>query len=143
MPIRNASAEWRGTLKEGHGRVSLGSGAFEGAYSFGSRFEEATGTNPEELLGAAHAGCYSMALAAGLGRAGFNPTRVSTKAVVKIEKVGEGLKITRVDLHCEAEVPGLDDATFQEHAQKTKSACIISQALAAIETITLEARLVG
>jgi lipoyl-dependent peroxiredoxin len=140
MPVRNARAVWEGGLKGGQGTVSLGSGAFEGRYSFGSRFEEAGGTNPEELLGAAHAGCFSMALSAGLGRTGFEPKRVATAAKVHLEKVGEGFKITRIDLDCEAEVPGIDDAAFQEAARKAKEGCPVSQALAGVE-ITLDARL--
>ena len=106
MPVRKASAVWEGSLKEGQGTVKLGSGAYEGPYSFGSRFEEAGGTNPEELIGAAHAGCFSMALSAGLGRAGFTPTRVATTAKVHLEKVGEGFKITRIELDNESTVPG-------------------------------------
>src|SRR3954464_9295095 len=102
MPVRKANAVWEGGLKDGHGTVKLGSGAFEGRYSFGSRFEEAGGTNPEELLGAAHAGCFSMALSAGLGRAGFEPRRIATSAKVHLEKVGEGFKITKIELDCEA-----------------------------------------
>ncbi|HEX2641927.1 MAG TPA: OsmC family protein [Thermoanaerobaculia bacterium] len=142
MPVRKANAVWEGDLKGGQGKVALGSGAFEGRYSFGSRFEEAGGTNPEELLGAAHAGCFSMALAAGLGRAGHTPTRVATSAKVHLEKVGEGFKITRIELDNESTVPGLDDAAFQEQARKAKEGCPLSQALAATE-ITLNARLVG
>src|SRR6266436_2960675 len=102
MAKRTASAVWEGTLREGKGTVKLGSGAFEGAYSFASRFEEGTGTNPEELIGAAHAGCFSMALAAGLTRAGFSPKRISTKASVSLEKVGEGFKSNRIELSTEA-----------------------------------------
>lgn len=142
MPVRNAKAVWEGGLKDGHGTVALGSGAYEGRYSFGSRFEEAGGTNPEELIGAAHAGCFSMALSAGLGRAGFSPKRVATSARVHLEKVGEGFKITRIDLTTEAEIPGIDDAAFQEQAQKAKEGCPVSQALAGTE-IHLDARLVG
>lgn len=142
MPVRNAKAVWEGGLKDGHGTVALGSGAYEGRYSFGSRFEEAGGTNPEELIGAAHAGCFSMALSAGLGRAGFTPQRVATAARVHLEKVGEGFKITRIDLTTEATIPGIDDAAFQEHARKAKEGCPVSQALAGTE-ITLDARLVG
>jgi lipoyl-dependent peroxiredoxin len=142
MPVRNAKAVWEGGLKDGHGTVALGSGAYEGRYSFGSRFEEAGGTNPEELIGAAHAGCFSMALSAGLGRAGFSPKRVATAARVHLEKVGEGFKITRIDLTTEAEIPGIDDAAFQEQAQKAKEGCPVSQALAGTE-IHLDARLVG
>src|SRR3978361_2562427 len=114
MPTRNAEAEWKGDLKEGQGTVKLGSGADQGQYPFKSRFEQGTGTNPEELIGAAHAGCFSMALSAGLGRAGLAPTRVATTAKVHLEKVGEGFKITRIELDNESAVPGVDDATFQE-----------------------------
>jgi osmotically inducible protein OsmC len=142
MPVRKANAVWEGSLKEGQGKVSLGSGAYEGRYSFGSRFEEAGGTNPEELIGAAHAGCFSMALSAGLGRAGHNPTRVATSAKVHLEKVGEGFKITRIELDNESQVPGIDDAAFQEQAKKAKEGCPVSQALAGVE-ISLNARLVG
>jgi osmotically inducible protein OsmC len=142
MPVRKANAVWEGDLKGGQGKVSLGSGAYEGPYSFGSRFEEAKGTNPEELIGAAHAGCFSMALTAGLGRAGHSPKRVATSAKVHLEKVGEAFKITRIELDNESEVPGLDDAAFQEQARKAKEGCPVSQALAGVE-ITLNARLAG
>jgi osmotically inducible protein OsmC len=141
MPVRKAEATWNGGLKDGRGDVALGSGAFKGSYSFGTRFESAPGTNPEELIGAAHAACYSMALAAGLGKAGFSPKRVHTTASVSIDKVGEGFKITKIVLQCEAEVPGIDDKTFAEHAQATKQGCPVSQALAATD-IQLEAKLV-
>jgi len=141
MPVRNAEATWNGNLKEGQGNVKLGSGAFEGKYSFGSRFESGTGTNPEELIGAAHAGCYSMALAAGLGKAGFNPQRLHTTAQVSIEKVGEGFKITKIRLQSQASVPGIDPKKFQEIAQATKSGCPVSQALSATP-IELDAKLV-
>ncbi|HEX3131831.1 MAG TPA: OsmC family protein [Thermoanaerobaculia bacterium] len=143
MPVRKANAVWEGTLKEGQGKLSLGSGAFEGKYSFGSRFEENPGTNPEELIAGAHAGCFSMALNAALGRAGHQPKRISTTAKVHIEKVGEGFGITRIELDCEGEVPGIDDATFQDFAQKAKEGCIVSKALAAVQEITLNARLVS
>ena len=140
MPVRKADAVWEGDLKGGQGTVKLGSGAFEGRYSFGSRFEEAGGTNPEELIGAAHAGCFSMALSAGLGRSGFTPKRVATTAKVHLEKVGEGFKITRIELDNVSEVPGIDETAFQEHAKKAKEGCPVSQALASVE-ITLNARL--
>jgi osmotically inducible protein OsmC len=142
MPVRTAKAVWEGGLKDGQGKVSLGSGAFEGRYSFGSRFEEAGGTNPEELIGAAHAGCFSMALSAGLGRAGFAPKRVATSAKVHLEKVGEGFKITRIELDNESEIPGIDDAAFQDQARKAKEGCPVSQALGGVD-ITLNARLVS
>jgi lipoyl-dependent peroxiredoxin len=141
MAKRTANAVWEGTLREGKGRVKLGSGAFDGQYSFSSRFEEGTGTNPEELIGAAHAGCFSMALAAGLTRAGFNPTRISTTANVSLEKVGEGFKITRIHLETEGEVPGIDENAFLENAETAKKNCPVSQALAGTE-ISLNASLV-
>ena len=142
MAERTASAVWEGTLKDGKGRVKLGSGAFEGQYSFASRFEEGTGTNPEELIGAAHAGCFSMALAAGLTRAGFNPTRINTNASVSLEKVGEGFKITRIELNTEAEIPNIEEAVFLEQAETAKKNCPVSQALAGTD-ITLHAKLVS
>jgi osmotically inducible protein OsmC len=141
MAKRTASAVWEGTLKDGKGRVKLGSGAFEGQYSFASRFEEGTGTNPEELIGAAHAGCFSMALAAGLTRADFNPTRISTTASVSLEKVGESFKITRIELNTEAEIPNIDEAAFLEQAESAKKNCPVSQALAGTQ-ISLNAKLI-
>jgi len=140
MPVRNASARWEGTLKEGSGKVSLGSGAFEGQYNFSARFEEGTGTNPEELLGAAHAGCYSMALNASLERAGHTPNYVHTEAKVHLNRVDGAMTVNQVDLIVEAEVPGLDDATFQQFAADAKSACTISRALNVPE-VTLQATL--
>src|SRR5713226_3494151 len=131
MAKRTASAVWEGTLKDGKGRVKLGSGAFEGQYSFASRCEEGAGTNPEELIAAAHAGCFSMALAAGLTRAGFPPTRVRTTASVRLDKVGEGFEITKIELDCEAEVPKIDDAAFHAQANAAKEGCPVSKALKA------------
>ena len=142
MPVRKASAVWNGTLKDGSGSMKLASGAYEGPYSFGSRFEDAPGTNPEELIGAAHAGCFSMALSAGLGKAGYDATRVETTARVHLEKVGEGFEITKIKLTSEAEVPGIDEATFQEHALGAKENCPVSKVLAAAE-IELDAKLVS
>jgi osmotically inducible protein OsmC len=142
MATRKAEAVWQGNLKEGQGNVKLGSGAFQGRYSFSSRFEEGTGTNPEELIAAAHAGCFSMALSAGLGKSGFNPKSVQTNASVQLEKVGEGFKITKISLQTRAQVPGIDEKTFQEHAQKAKTGCPVSQALAATP-IELDAKLVS
>ena len=140
---RVASARWEGNLKEGKGTMSSSSGALkELPFSFRTRFEEAPGTNPEELIGAAHAGCFSMALSAGLGRSGFSPKRIATAAKVHLEKVGEGFKITRIELDNESTVPGIDEPTFQEHARKAKEGCPVSQALGGVE-ITLNARLVG
>ncbi|HYD68142.1 OsmC family protein [Azospirillum sp.] len=141
MAVRQSDAEWRGDLMKGSGTMRLGSGAYEGAYSFPSRFENGQGTNPEELIAAAHAGCYSMALSAGLSKAGHVPTRVHTTARAHLEKVGEGFAITRIELDCEAEVPGLDAAAFQQQAEGAKKNCPVSKALAGTE-ITLNARLV-
>jgi lipoyl-dependent peroxiredoxin len=141
MPVRSAEAQWDGTLQEGSGHMRFGSGAFDGAYSFSSRFEDGTGTNPEELLAAAHAGCYSMALSGALGRNGTPPTRIATTAEVHLNKTDAGFRIQKIDLHTEAEVPGIDDAAFQEIATATKSSCPVSVVLAAAE-ITLDAKLV-
>jgi osmotically inducible protein OsmC len=141
MPVRKAEAEWKGGLKDGSGEIKLGSGAFQGNYSFGSRFENAKGTNPEELIGAGHAGCFSMALSAGLGRAGFQPKRIHTTATVHIDKVGEGFEITKIELDCEAEVPNIDDNAFQAQAKAAKEGCPVSKALKATN-IELRARLI-
>ena len=140
MATRTASAVWDGTLKQGKGSMKLGSGAFEGAYSFSSRFEEGTGTNPEELIGAAEAGCYSMALSANLEKAGHAAKRISTVATVKLEMVGGGPKITSIDLKTDAEVPGIDKAKFQEIAEQTKKGCPVSVALSGTQ-INLNATL--
>ena len=140
MPVRTADAKWDGSLTDGNGRMAFGGGAFEGQYSFGSRFEEGDGTNPEELIAAAHAGCFSMAFAGGLGRAGHEPVSVQTTAKVQLDKREEGWRVTRIDLVTEAEVPGLDEATFQELAEAAKKGCPVSQALAGTD-IRLEAKL--
>ena len=137
---RTATAEWKGDLMGGSGKVALGSGAYEGAYSFATRFEDQAGANPEELLGAAHAGCFSMALAAALGKAGSPATSVKTVASVHLGKDDKGFKITRIDLEVTGVVPGIDAATFDKFAEETKTGCIISRALAANE-ITLKATL--
>jgi osmotically inducible protein OsmC len=142
MPVRTAEAQWNGNLREGNGTMKLGSGAYDGSYSFSSRFEEGTGSNPEELIAAAHAGCFSMALSAGLARAGFTPTSVHTTARVHIEQVEGGFGITRIELNTEASVPGIDDAKFQEQAAAAKAGCPVSKALAAVPEITLNAKLV-
>src|ERR671923_2503504 len=139
MAIRTASAKWSGDLQEGQGTMALGSGAFEGQYSFRSRFEEGTGTNPEELIGAAHAGCFSMALGFMLEQAGYTPERVHTVAKVHIDRVGEGFKITSIELETDAKIPGIDEKTFLEKAEAAKKGCPVSQALAGTE-ITLQAR---
>jgi len=139
MAVRSASAVWNDTLKQGNGSMKLGSGAFEGAYSFASRFEEGKGTNPEELIGAALAGCFSMFLAAVLDKAGHKPTRVATTAKVHL---GEGPRITLIELTTEAEVPGIDEKTFQDSVAASKENCPVSRALAGPE-ISVKARLVG
>src|SRR5947199_1395381 len=141
MATRTASAVWDGTLKQGKGSMKLGSGAFEGAYSFSSRFEEGTGTNPEELIGAAEAGCFSMALSSNLEKAGHLAKRINTVATVKLEMVGGGPKITSIDLKTDAEVPGIDKAKFREQAEQTKKTCPVSVALASTQ-INLDAKLV-
>jgi lipoyl-dependent peroxiredoxin len=140
MTVRNAEAVWEGTLREGKGRVKLGSGAFEGPYSFHSRFEDGAGTNPEELIGAAHAGCFSMALSAGLSRAKLAPRQIHTTAQVHLDNVDGSFRITRIELDTEAEVPGLDAKAFAEHAEAAKKNCPVSVALAGVQ-ITLNARL--
>ena len=131
MPTRKAEAEWKGNLAEGSGRLKVGSGAIEGPYSFKSRFEEGqVATNPEELIGAAHAGCFTMALTAQLSRARTAPRRIHTVATVSLEKVGEQFSITKIELETEADIPGMDAATFQKHAQEAKQNCPVSKALA-------------
>ena len=142
MPIRTAEAEWKGNLLQGQGRMKLGTGAYEGPFSFKSRMEEGAGTNPEELIGAAHAGCFSMALSATLEKAGFTPKRVRTKAGVRFDKVEEGFAITSIELTTEAEVPGIDPVKFQELAEAAKKGCPVSRALACTN-ITLKATLVS
>jgi len=141
MPTRRASARWEGTLREGKGTMKLESGAYEGRYSFASRFEEGTGSNPEELIAAAHAGCFSMALSGGLVRAGHTPTYVSTEAAVSVERQESGFKITKSHLTCEAKVPGMSREAFLEAAQAAKAGCPVSGALTGVE-ITLDAKLV-
>jgi len=140
MATRQAHARWEGTLREGSGKVEFGHGLFSGPYSFASRFEDGTGTNPEELLGAAHASCFAMALSLVLGEAGFKPGYVDATAHVTIGPRDGGFSITRSHLACEAAIPGIDAATFLEHAETAKANCPVSKALAGTE-ITLEARL--
>ncbi|MER8412268.1 MULTISPECIES: OsmC family protein [unclassified Mesorhizobium] len=142
MTIREASAKWQGTLKEGSGRLRLGSGVFEGAYSFPSRFENGPGTNPEELIAAAHAGCFSMALSAILGNANHVPTSISTVAKVHLGATAAGPTITRIELETEAEVAGLAEDEFERLAQSAKAGCLVSRALAGVSQITLKATLV-
>lgn len=141
MTTRTSEAQWQGSLKEGKGTMKLGSGAFEGPYSFPSRFESGTGTNPEELIGAAHAGCFSMALSAGLGQAGFTPNRIHTIAKVHLGAVSGGFAITKIELETEADIPGIEVAAFQEQAETAKKNCPVSKALAGTD-ISLVAKLV-
>jgi len=143
MPTRIANAEWQGDFKRGGGSVALGSGAFEGSYNFSGRFEDGPGTNPEELLGAAHASCYTMALSVGLTTAGTPPESLSTEAKVTVAQVGEGFEITKIELTVHGTVPGVDDAAFQAAAQGAKENCPLSKALAAVKEITLDATLDG
>jgi lipoyl-dependent peroxiredoxin len=142
MAARTANAVWEGSLQEGRGQMSLGSGAFEGTYSFKSRFEEGdNGTNPEELIAAAHAGCFSMALALVLGQGGNEPESIQTQAKVTLRNVDGAPTITKVALTTRARVPGLDEAAFQEAADAAKESCVVSRALGAIDEITLDASL--
>jgi len=129
MANRSAEAIWQGTLNEGSGELKLGSGSYQGPYTFLSRFETGAGTNPEEMIAAAEAGCFTMALSASLGRQGFPVTRVQTNAEVSLEKQEAGMTITRITLSTVGEVPGIDAAKFQDEAEKAKANCIISRAL--------------
>jgi lipoyl-dependent peroxiredoxin len=142
MAVRTASAEWNGTLQDGNGTMSAASGAFEGAqYSASSRFEEGTGTNPEELIAAAHAGCFSMALSLALAERGAQPESIRTEARVQLLKEGDGFAIKKIDLVTRGRVGNIDDAGFQEAAEAAKVGCPVSKALAAVETITVDATL--
>ena len=141
MPTRNASAVWEGKLRDGKGTFKGESGAIDAAYSFGTRFGEAKGTNPEELLAAAEAACFSMALSGGLEQAGTPATRIETRAACTVSQVPGGFKITTMHLEVRAQVPGIDQATFEKAAEETKKACPVSKALAGNVEITLEAKL--
>lgn len=140
---RQAEAEWKGDLKSGSGRVKLGSDAYEGNYSFATRFEYGSGANPEELLGAALAGCYSMALAHSLAQAGFPATSVHSSAEVHLGKDDTGFLINQIDVSVTAVVPKVDQATFQQHVDKTNVGCIIKRALAAVPQVNVSATLKG
>ena len=142
MAVRKAQAVWQGDLKSGSGNITLPSGAFNGKYSFQTRFEETPGTNPEELIAAAHASCFSMALSHLLASGGHTPKRVSTTAAVTLDKVPDGFAITKIVLTTEGEVPGMDEAAFIAEAQKAKAGCPVSKALSATP-IELIAKLVG
>ncbi|SFP32648.1 osmotically inducible protein OsmC [Mesorhizobium sp. NFR06] len=141
MTIREASALWQGTLKQGGGRLRLGSGVFEGAYSFPSRFENGPGTNPEELIAAAHAGCFSMALTAVLDGEGHTPGSIRTTAKVHLGATAAGPTITRIELETQASVAGMSAGDLERLAQKAKATCLVSRALAGVAAITLKASL--
>jgi len=143
MPTRHSSAEWNGTLKNGSGKVMVGKGVFEGSYSFASRFEDGKGTNPEEMLAAAHAACLSMALSVGLERAGTPVEKVTTRASATLEKVGEAFRVTKMRLEVRGRVPGITDAAFKEAAEKAKDGCPISNALKGNVAFELDAQLEG
>ncbi len=141
MATRFADAEWRGNLQDGQGKMRLGTGMFEGSYSYKSRFTEGAGTNPEELIAAAAAGCFTMAFSNELSKAGFTPTLVKTHADVTMETVNNAATITKVQLNTEAQVPGIDEKRFQEIGEGAKKNCPVSRALGAIQ-VELNARLV-
>ena len=140
MPTRKAEARWDGSLEEGNGTMRMATGSYEGPYSFQSRFKEGDGTNPEELIAAAHAGCFSMQLSGLLGEAGYEPESVETNATVHIEEADPGFKITLIELDSKARVPGIDEDEFQRQVEAAKETCPVSQALAATE-ITASAEL--
>ena len=141
MAVRTGSAIWNGNLKDGNGEVTVGDGVFTGAYSYASRFEEGEGTNPEELIAAAHAACFSMALSNILAEAGHPPEEIRTSARVQLRPVDGAPTIARIDLEVEGSVPGIDEADFNEHAEAAKAGCPVSRALAGVPEIALEARL--
>jgi len=143
MPKRSANAVWNGSLTEGNGTMRMASGAYEGPYSFQSRFEEGDGTNPEELIASAHAGCFSMALSGELGKAGYEPKSVETEAIVHLDKVDDGFAIKRIELRTRVTAPGVPESDLQEAAEAAKKGCPISQALGAVESIDLDAQLAG
>ena len=140
MPVRHSEGIWEGTLKNGQGKMRIGSSGFEVDYSFPSRFDSGVGTNPEELLGAAHAGCFSMALSLFIGEAGFTHNRIHTRASVHLDKTEKGFAISRIELDTTADVPGMDEQTFLKQAEEAKNNCPVSRALAGVE-ISLDARL--
>jgi lipoyl-dependent peroxiredoxin len=144
MPKRKAEARWEGSLTEGHGVMKVASGAYEGPYSFQSRFEEGDGTNPEELIAGAHAGCFSMQFSADIARAGYEPESVETTATVHLDKLDEGgFGITRIDLDTRARVQGIGADELREVAEGSKRNCPVARALAAVETVNVNVELVG
>lgn len=143
MATRDGTAEWRGDLRGGSGTVSVASGLFDGKYSFATRFEDEPGTNPEELIAAAHAGCFSMALSLILSEAGHAPESVRTTAKVHLRMVDGNPTIARIDLIAEGRVPGVDQQQFSQYAQQAKEGCPVSRALAAVDEMSLDAKLAG
>jgi osmotically inducible protein OsmC len=143
MSVRNATSVWEGNLQKGKGEMKLGSGACEVPFSFSTRFEEEPGTNPEELIGAAHSGCFSMFLSAVLSKAGFPPNKIETNAQVHLEQVDGAPWITKIHLICRANVPGVDEATFMEQVEASKTGCPVSKALAGVKEVTVDAQLVN
>jgi osmotically inducible protein OsmC len=141
MATRNGSAEWKGDLKSGGGTVRVGDGAFEGPYSFASRFEEGEGTNPEELLAAAHAACFAMALSLIIGEDGHTPESLRAQARAQLRNVDGAPTISRIDLDVEGSVPGIDEDAFRAYAEKAKEGCVVSRALAGVPEIVLSAKL--
>ena len=141
MTARNGSAEWQGSAEGGSGRITVGDGVFEGAYSYESRFGEAAGTNPEQLLAAAHSGCFTMALANGLSTAGHPPESLRTNARVQLRNLDGAIALARIDLETEGDVPGIDEREFQAYAEAAKKDCPVSQALAGIPEITMTTKL--
>ena len=143
MATRNGSAHWNGNLMDGSGTVTVGDGVWSGDYSFASRFEEGEGTNPEELIAAAHAGCFTMALSAQLAESGHEPNSVKTSARVQIRNVDGLPTIDNIKLETEGDVPGIDQATFEQQADAARSGCAVSRALAGVSSIELSAKLAG
>ncbi len=143
MATRDGTAEWRGDLRGGSGTVAVASGLFEGKYSFATRFEDEPGSNPEELIAAAHAGCFSMALSNILSEAGHTPESVRTTAKVHLRMVDGNPTISRIDLVTEGRVPGIDQEQFARHAAEAKEGCPVSRALAGVDEMTLDAKLAG
>jgi lipoyl-dependent peroxiredoxin len=143
MPKRTAHAKWEGSIREGSGTVGLGSGAWEGPYSARSRFEDAPESNPEELLEAAHAGCFTMALSLILGNEGHEPETLETEATVHLKQADGGYVIPKIELAVRGRVPGIDAEEFERHATTAKEVCPLSKALAAVEEITVDATLEG
>ena len=141
MPKRRAEARWDGALESGKGTMRMASRAYEGPYSFQSRFEEGDGTNPEELIAAAHAGCYSMALSGELGGAGYEVQSVETNATVHLDKIEDGFQISRIELATTARVPSIDGDEFQQIAEGAKKGCPVSTALRGVASIELKAEL--